>query len=67
MFGKFVDGRNLLLYFKTGALSPNLQTFKEPNNRFQKESIPPAYLAWRTGTSNRVVLPRNMIVLLKSK
>jgi hypothetical protein len=37
--------------------SPNLETFQDPRNR-SKESVPPAYVAWRAGrpgTSNRVL------------
>jgi hypothetical protein len=33
--------------------------FKEPRNRLQgiEESTPSAFVAWRAGTSNRVVVP----------
>ncbi len=44
--------------------SPNLLTFKQPRN-YSKESIPPAYVAFRAGTSNRVVVAARQAELLK--
>ncbi len=48
------------LFFLTIHLSveqsPNLQTFKEPRNRFQGlVSASLQYVAWQTSTSNRIV------------
>jgi hypothetical protein len=43
--------------------------FKEPRNRLQKESIPPAhvaYVAWRAGTSNRIVVPARQVMGIDS-
>jgi hypothetical protein len=31
--------------------------YKKPSNQFRRKSIPPAYVAWRAGTTNKVVVP----------
>jgi hypothetical protein len=46
------------------------QNSAEPRNRLQKESVPPAnvaYVAWRAGTSNKtVVVPARQVMGIDS-
>ncbi len=55
----YSGARGTLIYEKNLMSKISCQTpFKEPRNQGIKVSIPPAYVAWRDGTSNRVVVYR---------
>ncbi len=49
---------NIKLSYNVG-LSPNFYTFSPEIG--SKESIPPAYVAWWAGTTNRVIVPAESI------
>ncbi len=54
LYRKFSETTVILL------LQPSYPQFLnvwEPRNRFQGIAIPPAYVVWRAGSSNRVVVP----------